>query len=470
MKKLQVIGYNIDQKPDSLLGKLITPLTKILWILFILFLCLLGISLILDSLGVYDFEDVLLDYDYVIVLSVSALIYFFVITSKTTNKLVKLFFSLMLITGVAIIIIASRHYILYVIQYGAGILTIVTGILVLINTFRQIRDKTNFIYTLIVGLIYLFIGCLIIFSEYGLNILTLLIGIYLVLLSLNILKEVISGRLFIDKIRFKKNIITFPTIFSTFLTVGLFNQVELLADKEKNDGKHFKPVEAKSHGAVDKGLMDKTERPDMTVFIHIREGLVGGAGHVDLAFDGKVYCYGEYDEEAQYYKGLLRDGVLAVMSPREHVKRAVQEEGKILAAYGIKLSEKEKKRVRKTIDKIMSTSYRWQPKAEQAELGIIEGNPEDFKDPASNLFNFSNAEIYKFKEKSPFKTYYLLGQNCSIVANKIIKATGINLRKINGIVTPGTTLNYMEELYKMPNSKVFERILYKGTYAEEQVE
>ena len=108
----------------------------------------------------------------------------------------------------------------------------------------------------------------------------------------------------------------------------------------------------------------------------------------------------------------------------------------------------------------MKKAYRWYPKAEQAALGEIEGNPEDFTDVASKMYLEENTKLYKFEKGSPYKTYYLLGQNCAMVANEIVGHSGIKLLTLNRIVTPGSYLEYLDKLYKMRNTIVVNRSIY----------
>lgn len=464
MSNIKVKGYRLKRKKRNFF---VNRLIELLWIIFLLFLLIIGISLIFGS--IYYMDDIAAlvpDYTYVIGFGIAAIFYFFLAASHFTNSLIRLALTFIVFIMAGALVQFLGVYLLKVVQYVTAISVIIIGILITINWFRKLRDGVGFIRsfpTFLLAYLYINIGISIILDYDGFFMLTFFIGIYLTLLQLNVLWQLFTARTRLDRIRKVKKIITFPTIFSSFLTIGFFKQIENKANRTD----HLQEVENRGEDAMVANRTTNSieyykEKPDLTIFIHIRKGLLEGVGHVDIEFDNKVYCYGEYDHDAKHFGGLFWDGVLAVMEPDEHIKRAVREEEKLLIAYELKLTKRQKEKVRKKIDQIMSKSYRWRSKAELAADHLLEGSPKDYTDPASNLYNFSKAETYKFSKGSNYKTYYLLGQNCSIVANDIIEQIGIKLRKINGIITPGAYLNFMEELRQMPHSVVSDRIIYRG--------
>ena len=113
------------------------------------------------------------------------------------------------------------------------------------------------------------------------------------------------------------------------------------------------------------------------------------------------------------------------------------------------------------MDKLLSQVFPWEPKAEQADKGEIQGSPEDFEDVSSQLYNDAKASFYKFQQGNEFKTYYALGTNCVKLVDTIVGKTGIDLIKVNGIITPGAYLDYLDRLYDRGDSIVVSRTLYQ---------
>lgn len=455
----KIKGYVLDKKREGFKAFIINTF----WFLFFVYMLMLGISLVGE--GLYLIADVneaaINDYRLAVGFSVTALLYFFLVAASWTNTYVRVFLAVGIFFIIYYIVDRFSPIVFFIIRYATGILTIVVGVLIFINVLRKIRDGVNFIPSLLLSLAYIFIGVLIFLFEDGFYFVTFLYGIYLICFSSNILWQFFTAKTHLDRIRKVKKFITFPTIFSSFLTIGFFRQVEKLAQDNKLEvfGKKIKKDNDQEVVSIKKVF--ENSDPGLMIFIHIKKGVLNGVGHVDFLFDDKVYCFGEYDEEAQYFKGVFRDGVLAVMTPREHIIRAVTEEEKLLVCYDLKLTQKQKEKVRKRIEQMMSKAYKFQTKAELAANHALPGKPMDYNDNASFLYNQSNAQTYKFSKGSDYKTYYLLGQNCSKVANEMIEATGFKIRKLNGIITPGTYLNFMEELYRMPNSFVRNRFFLR---------
>ena len=126
----------------------------------------------------------------------------------------------------------------------------------------------------------------------------------------------------------------------------------------------------------------------------------------------------------------------------------------------MKISEKTKNKIQKELDKILKKSYVWKPKAQLATEGLIEGPPEKYDDISSTMYLNENTDFYKFKKGSKYRTYYLLGQNCAMFANDLIGESGIKLVRLNRIVTPGTYLEYLDQLYNMKHTIVTDRKIY----------
>ena len=109
----------------------------------------------------------------------------------------------------------------------------------------------------------------------------------------------------------------------------------------------------------------------------------------------------------------------------------------------------------------------WTSQAEQCEKGELEGKPEDYTDISSELYNHTGAQFFKFKHGNPFKTYYAVGTNCVKLADTVVGKSGIDLLRVNGIITPGTYLDYLDRLYERGDSIVVTRTLYRKSTEEQ---
>ena len=82
-----------------------------------------------------------------------------------------------------------------------------------------------------------------------------------------------------------------------------------------------------------------------------------------------------------------------------------------------------------------------------------------YNDYASVLYQNTGAKFYKFRS-GRFQKYFVLGANCCRLADLIIGKSGIDLLKMNGIITPGTYYDYLNREFQKKNSIVVSRHIY----------
>ena len=75
------------------------------------------------------------------------------------------------------------------------------------------------------------------------------------------------------------------------------------------------------------------------------------------------------------------------------------------------------------------------------------------------LYKSTKANFYKFKT-SKLKRYFVLGNNCGILVDKILKSSGIEGLKMYGIITPGTYYDFLEREYMKKGSNVVSKKIY----------
>lgn len=201
---------------------------------------------------------------------------------------------------------------------------------------------------------------------------------------------------------------------------------------------------------------------DLEVLIHVAEKGVAALGHVDIWFEGKVMTYGTYDEATYKLKGIISDGVLMEIGDKEkYIEFSQKNMNKTLFGFGLKLSENQKERVREKIHEIYKNLYEWKPLSKiDEEEGRVPVNPR--KDYASIVYNNLRPKFYKFKN-GPFKTYFGFNTNCVLLADSIVGQAGIDIVKIQGLISPGAYFEYFNREFSRENSIVISRtIYYKG--------
>ena len=198
---------------------------------------------------------------------------------------------------------------------------------------------------------------------------------------------------------------------------------------------------------------------DLEVLIHVAEKGVAAFGHVDIWFEGKIMTYGTYDEDTYKLAGIISDGVLIeVFNKDKYIEFSQEHMGKTLFGFGLKLNESQKQRVRDRIENIHKNLYEWKPKSKiDEELGIIPKVPH--KDYASIVYTNLKGRFYKFI-KGPFKTYFALNTNCVLLADTIVGQAGIDLVKIQGLISPGAYFEYFNREFSRKNSFVISRTIY----------
>ena len=58
------------------------------------------------------------------------------------------------------------------------------------------------------------------------------------------------------------------------------------------------------------------------------------------------------------------------------------------------------------------------------------------------------------------KIFFVLKNNCAQVAEQILKGNGKRIIKLNGIISPGTYYDYLNQAFLMKNSNVVTKKVY----------
>lgn len=323
-----------------------------------------------------------------------------------------------------------------------GFYMLINGIIKLLTYIIYKEEKLKGYHPTLLASIVDFIFSFIMLSNPSQNIkgLTIILGIYLILFGItyfyDFIKDLFPNLFSPSKRRFR---ITLPIFVSAMIPYNVYTKINNLLDK------YITPVHVNNKNT--------SGNVDLEIFIHVKNSAVGRVGHADLCFEGTVYSYGCYDESSKKFLETLGNGTFFTIKGKEkYLKFCTSHSKKTIFVFGITLSDKQKESIRQELKKIEEYAYRWKC---QQELD----SEHDYNDYASILYKYTKAKFYKFS-KGKWKTYFLFSTNCVKLVDKVLGATGSDLLKINGIITPGAYYNYLNKEFKRKNSGVITKKIY----------
>lgn len=425
------------QKPPK--ASALHNMLLILWMAASVCVFFIGLQMTIDG-GLHQLARVA-------VIGAAGIIYIFAVATHTTHRRARVLAVGLILIAAALLLYFLPNYVGWAFRIITGLVGLLFGLLLFLDVWREVKVGTHYGGSLFWALVYTGLSIAVLFTKDGSRLLAILTGVYLMVFSGNVLFEALYA-LFYQKPRLKRNLVlALPTAVSAFLPIAMFQEINTMVREDPDKVLYLQEP-------------DEGPEPDLIVYVHTRAGLIPGFGHCDLCFDGKVYSYGDYDEATWKFGGFFADGVMALIPPQKHIEMALKVNKKILAAYGITLTPELKKQVRGKIDEIMSMAYLWESNTQLAQEGKLDGAPDSYNDVGSQMWRDEDAVMYKFKEGSPYKVYYGIGENCSKVVNDVVGYSGIGLLQPNGVITPGSYLEYLDELYRMDGTIVTDRRIY----------
>ena len=282
----------------------------------------------------------------------------------------------------------------------------------------------------------------------NIKMLTIILGLYLILFGLtyfyDLLRDLFPNNFSSNKRRIR---ITLPIFISALIPYSVYTKINNILDK------YVTPVnidKKKSSGNV-----------DLEIFIHVKNTAVGSIGHADLCFENKVYSYACYDDDSKRLFQTLGDGTFIIINSKtKYLKFCTSHSKKTIFAFGISLTDRQKENVKKELEKIKEHSYRWHSKQEL-------NNSIEYNDYASILYRYTKATYYKFT-KGKWKKYFLFSSNCVKLVDKVLGASGSDILKVSGIITPGAYYNYLNKEFKRQNSNVISKEIYTNISQKKQ--
>lgn len=206
------------------------------------------------------------------------------------------------------------------------------------------------------------------------------------------------------------------------------------------------------------------EEVNLRVFIHTGLENEHVFGHMTFSYEGIMISYGNYDKEEEKFFRTVGPGIFFSVPADIYVNNCCIYEGSTLFEYGIHLNDEQEARLRSLLTDVFAHTYRWYSPIEQDPNGRLNFNKYE-SDYASRLSYRTGAKFRKFYG-SKWKTYWVLGDNCSLFAEDLLSRIGAGITKKSGIVTPGEYFEFFEEKYADPKSNVITRSWHSSEVPE----
>lgn len=190
------------------------------------------------------------------------------------------------------------------------------------------------------------------------------------------------------------------------------------------------------------------ETSDLELLVHVTEEGFGVMGHVDIAYQGVVIAFGNYDPDSESFFGAVGDGVLFKADKAAYIEFCKKETHSTLLGYGIHLTNEQREAVEQQLAEIEALTIPWDPPAKETPTF------------AFKLRHEIGASLFKFTQ-SKFKRYFVLSTNCVLLADSIVGRAGTDILSSKGFISPGTYQHYLDGEFEKPNSLVVAKRIYK---------
>ncbi len=200
----------------------------------------------------------------------------------------------------------------------------------------------------------------------------------------------------------------------------------------------------------------KNDKPvNLRVFVHT--GLSGDHqfGHMTFSYKGIMYSYGNYDVSEEKLFRTFGPGIFFTVPMEIYVNNCCLYEDSTLFEFGLSLSPSQEENLQRQLAEIDKQIYRWYAPISRGPLSHEEFKRLE-KDYACRLFWRTGSKFYKFRH-GIWKTYWVLGNNCSLFASTILHNLDENYVLPRGINTPGEYFDFFSQAYRDPNSNVVYR-------------
>lgn len=360
------------------------------------------------------------------------------------NLFIGLFTFLFPFTSIALLTIIFSLYLM------------LNGIIKLIDCIHSVNNGTEDFSTDFIAFLFFFVFAILMltgaFQSAGW--LSAIVGVYCILYGITELKD------FAREIlpRRAKNILRRRVRFSLPLAVSTFSPLAVLKTYSKRLDSREIDVDAL---LKEEKAFDDDKRANIHVLIHVSMDGVGMVGHCDIAYKNKVMSYGNYDASSERLFGAVGDGVMFIADYDKYISYGISADKQMIIDFGLLLSDKQIRRVRREMARIKKTTYRWRCPFEKATYEGRKAELSDFSDYCSKLWHGTRARFYKFRS-GKWKSYFVMSTNCVLLADSILSKAGTDIINTAGIISPGAYYDYLQKEYTLKNGIVVSRDVYSN--------
>ncbi len=319
------------------------------------------------------------------------------------------------------------------------------GIVTMVEFYVLVRDQLpGAVYRLLIGLISILIAVFMITGRnlsIKTNVMSIIAGLYFLFYG-------ILGLLFHISMIYRQYRPDSPSwSYSAPVLLSAFFPYEVYLS--------IRRLELESQLSVNKS----PDPADLNVYIYMKGKGPEILGHIDISYNGIILSYGNHNPESRKLAGTLGDGILIRSKEAPFLQESITTENKTVIGYGIRLTETQKKALEERIQDLLSRSEPWYCAAAKAHQKGEDMSP--YRDYASRVYKETFCDMYRFTV-GKFRTYFISSTNCVLLADALIRNNDLNLVRLNGLVTPGAYLSFLNTEYLKPDSPVISRTLYKA--------
>lgn len=197
---------------------------------------------------------------------------------------------------------------------------------------------------------------------------------------------------------------------------------------------------------------------DLEVLVHVAKSGPAQLGHCDLVYHNHLLSYGCYDPSHRKLFGTYGDGVVLLAPKNEYLYNCLENENKVLVAFGIVLNEKQKDKLQSALLETFEKFIHFQSDEDLKRAGSVPlGACDDYLSRVTR--NVENAQYYKISE-GKYKTFFVFYSNCVSYVSQFLNEIGLHLLDFSGIVSPGAYFDFLNNEFKSGKGHVVYRKVY----------
>ena len=183
---------------------------------------------------------------------------------------------------------------------------------------------------------------------------------------------------------------------------------------------------------------------------------------MELAFEGEIISYANYDRHSRHLFQIIGDGVILKANQEKYVNYHVNMRDRYLVEFGIKLTKAEKTKIRNKIKELYkNNNTEYYSDKQRALRGEIPDR--EFHDMSSEIYMYADGKFKKYTSGIN-KVFSIPRNNCVYLMHQILKEIGLKMYSINGFMSPGAYYDYFNYLYRLNYTSVVSRKIYiKGS-------